>query len=331
MKPGSFGALLQAFFLQRLIRDRNASQATVAAYRDTFRLFLRFAQGRLGRPSTTFTMADFTAPLVLAFLAHLENDRDNGARTRNARLAALRAFTHFACSEDPTALPALQRVLAIPMKRHTRPVLGYLTREEVQSILDAPDDGTAAGRRDRVLFLLLYNTGARISEALGLNVGDLCLDRTPYVTLHGKGRKERAVPLWPDTARRIQRWLARRGADPADPIFVGRHGARLSRSAVARRLTRAIGVAGERCPTLRGRSVSAHTFRHTTAMHLLESGTDLAIIALWLGHESPNTTHGYLEASLPAKQRALDGVLAPRQRRQRFAASADLLAFLDAL
>ncbi len=187
MKPGSFGALLQAYFLQRLIRDRNASPATVSAYRDTFRLFLRFARTRLKSLSTPLTMSDFTAPMVLAFLEHLEKDRGNGIRTRNARLAALRAFTHYASSEDPTALPALQRILAIPLKHHARPVLGYLTKEEVQRILDVPDPATETGRRDRILFSLLYNTGARISEALGLAVGDLSLDRTPHVKLSRQG------------------------------------------------------------------------------------------------------------------------------------------------
>ena len=331
MKPQTLGMLLQSYFLQRLIRDRNVSPATVSAYRDTFRLFLRFAEGRVRRSSTTFTLSDFTAPLVLAFLTHLEQVRGNSIRTRNARLAALRAFAHYAASEDPTALPTIQRVLAIPMKHHSRPVLGYLTKEEVQAILDAPDASTAAGRRDRILFLLLYNTGARVSEAVGLVVKDLHLDRAPHVTLHGKGRKERTVPLWPTTARALRRWLAIRHADPDAALFMGRDAARLGRSGVARRLARALRSAAVHCPSLRGRRVSPHTFRHTTAMHLLESGTDLTIIALWLGHESTSTTHGYLEASLPAKQRALDGVLPPRQRRRRFVPTASLLAFLDGL
>lgn len=325
--------LLRSFFFDRLVRQRNASPATIASYRDTFRLLLRFAEEHLHRPAASLTIEDIGAPLVLAFLDHLERDRRNSIRTRNARLTAVRSFASHAGREEPVALAVAQRVLAIPAKRFARPVLGHLSREEVQAILDAPDRATWSGRRDAVLLATLYNTGARVSEVLGLDVGSLQLDRTPRVLLHGKGRKERMVPLWRSTARLLTGWIREREAMPADPLFPNRHGARLTRSGVARRLALALGCAARACPSLeKKRRISPHTFRHTTAMHLLESGTDLSVIALWLGHESLNTTHAYLEADLALKQRALARVDAPKGHRgRRFQASDSLLAFLEGL
>jgi site-specific recombinase XerD len=324
--------LLRSFFLDRLLRQRNASPATIAAYRDTFRLLLRFAEAHLHRQAASLTIEDLSAPLVLAFLDHLERDRGNTVRTRNARLAAVHSFASHAGREEPVALEGLGRVLAIPAKRFSRPVLGHLSREEMQAILDAPDRGTWSGRRDAVLFTTLYNTGARISEALALDVRSIHLDRTARVDLHGKGRKERTVPLWRSTAGVLAKWIEEQNAVPDAPLFPNRHGARLTRSGVARRLALAVGEAASGCPSLRGRAVSPHTLRHTTAMHLLESGTDISFIALWLGHESPSTTHTYLEDDLALKQRALARVDAPRARNgKRFRPSDALLAFLDRL
>jgi site-specific recombinase XerD len=324
--------LLRSFFLDRLLRQRNASPATIAAYRDTFRLLLRFAEARLHRQAASLTIEDLSAPLVLAFLDHLERDRGNTVRTRNARLAAIHSFASHAGREEPVALEGLGRVLAIPAKRFSRPVLGHLSREEMQAILDAPDRGTWSGRRDAVLFATLYNTGARISEALALDVQSIHLDRTPRVDLHGKGRKERTIPLWRATAGALTKWIDELKATPSAPIFPNRNGARLTRSGVARRLALAVGQSAKLCPSLRGRDISPHTLRHTTAMHLLESGTDISVIALWLGHESPTTTHAYLEADLALKERALARVDAPRGRNgKRFRPSDALLAFLDRL
>lgn len=324
--------LLRSFFVDRLIRQRNASPATIASYRDTFRLLLRFAEAHLHRPAAFLTIEELSAPLVLAFLDHLERDRGNTIRTRNARLAAIHSFASHAGREEPAALEGLRRVLAIPAKRFSRPVLGHLSREEMQAILDAPDHGTWSGRRDAVLFATLYNTGARISEALALDVKSIQLDRTPRVDLHGKGRKERTVPLWRTTAGALAKWIEEGKAAPSTPLFPNRRGARLTRSGVARRLALAVGRAGKVCPSLRSREVSPHTLRHTTAMHLLESGTDISVIALWLGHESPTTTHAYLEADLALKERALARIDAPRGRKgKRFRPSDALLAFLDRL
>lgn len=327
----SLAPLIQRFFLDRLIRQVNATPATIAAYRDTFRLWLRFAEELLGRSPASMVLDDFDAPHVLRFLDHLEHERGNSVRSRNARLAAIRSFAQYIAHEEPVALPAIQRILAIPRKRHPTPVLGFLSREEIQAVLDAPDASTWSGRRDRVLLLTLYNTGARVSEALGLDVKDVKLDRTPRVTIHGKGRKERTVPLWRETARALTKWVSSQQATAVAPLFINRNGCRLSRSGIASRLSLAASAASKVCPSLRRRSISPHTLRHTTAMHLLQSGTDLAVIALWLGHERPTTTHAYLEADLAMKERALAGVEAPNAAALRYKPSDRLLAFLDGL
>jgi site-specific recombinase XerD len=327
----SLAPLLRHFFLDRMVRQKNASAATIAAYRDTFRLLLRFAEERRGLAPAAMVIEDFDASLVLDFLDHLEHDRANCVRSRNARLAAIRSFARHAAREEPLSLPTLQRVLAIPWKRHSIPVLGFLSREEVRALLDAPNRATWSGRRDRALLLCLYNTGARVSEALGLDAGDLRIDGTPRLTLHGKGRKDRTVPLWRDTARTLAAWIRERCAAPAEPLFPNRHSGRLSRSGAASRLAAALREASAKLPSLRGRRVSLHTLRHTTAMHLLQSGCDLTTIALWLGHESPTTTHLYLEADLAMKERALARVDPPVAGASRFRPSDRLLAFLDQL
>lgn len=323
--------LLQDFFLRRLISQRGASGHTIASYRDTFELLLRFAEERTGRSAATFALGDVDAPVVLDFLDHLEAARGNSVRTRNARLTAIRSFMRFASLRDPVSLPVAQRVLAIPTKRFERPVLGFLSREEMQAVLDAPDRKTWSGRRDAVLLTTLYNTGARVSEILALRRVDLLVDRQASLLLHGKGRKERVVPLWPSTAKMIRQWLARsHGADVAS-VFTNRGGKPLSRSGVRQRLDRAVRRAAERCPSLARRHVSPHTIRHTTAMHLLQAGVDLTVIALLLGHEDPSTTHRYLESDLAMKDAAIRRVAAPAARTARFRPSGRVLAFLDAL
>ena len=279
----------------------------------------------------TLTLAELDAPVVLGFLDHLERDRRNSVRSRNARLAALRSFYHYAASRDPSQLPVVQRVLAIPRKRHDRPLLGFLAPAEMQAIQDATNRSTWSGRRDHVLLAVLYNTGARVSEMVGLRASDFASGPTATLHLRGKGRKERRVPLWKSTARLLSRWLTD-NAGPADrPIFPNRGRRPMTRSGVAFRLRVAVQQASAGCPSLRGRRISPHTLRHTTAMHLLQSGVDITVIALWLGHESPTTTHGYIEADLMMKKRALDKVAEPVRRRVRFSATSGLLAFLDRL
>jgi len=327
----NLGALLQDYFCQRLIAQRDASPATVASYRDTFRLLLGYVRDRTGKMPTDLRLADIDAPLVLAFLAHLERDRGNSPRTRNARLAAIRSFLHFAALQCPSSLASIQRVLAIPAKRFDRRVLSFLTRAEVTAIIEAPDRTTWTGRRDHAMLATFYNTGARISEIADARVVDLSTDRRRCLRVHGKGRKERVVPLWPSTCRILSSWLREMKPVASRPIFPTRTGGRLSRSAIEDRLANAVASAESSCATLRSRRISPHTLRHTTAMHLLQAGVDLTVIALWLGHESPATTHMYIEADLAMKKRALDKLVEPGSRTRRLAPSDAILAFLDGL
>jgi integrase/recombinase XerD len=327
----AFATLVQDYFCQRLIAQRDASQATVASYRDTFRLLLGYARDRTRKKPTELVLADIDAPLVLAFLAHLERDRGNSPRTRNARFAAIRSFLQFAALKCPASLPSIQRVLAIPMKRFDRRVLGFLTREEVTAIIDAPDCTTWTGRRDHAMLATFYNTGARVSEIADARVADLSTDRRRCLRVHGKGRKERVVPLWRSTCRLLSAWLHETRSSSDAPLFAARGGGRISRSGIEDRLASAVTTAVSSCPTLRGRRISPHTLRHTTAMHLLQSGGDVTVIALWLGHESPATTHMYIEADLAMKKRALDKLADPHSRSKRLVPSDALLAFLDGL
>lgn len=327
----SLAGLLQAFFCQHLIAQRDVSQATVRSYRDTFRLLLGYVQAQTRRKPTELTLTDIDATLVTGFLAHLERDRGNCARTRNARFAAIRSFLSFVATRCPLALPSIQDVLAVPMKRFDRPVLGFLSREEIAALLVAPDRSTWSGRRDHAMLITFYNTGARVSEITRMCAGDVTPRASPSVRIHGKGRKERVVPLWASTARVLATWMREERLVSDAPLFPNRQGTRMSRSGVEERLAAALATAAASCPSLNGRRVSPHTLRHTTAMHLLQSGVDLTVIALWLGHESPNTTHAYLEADLAMKKRALDRLHEPRARRSPATPSDQLLAFLDGL
>ena len=332
VSAGPLAPLVRGYFLDRLVQQRNVSPATLATYRDGFRLFLRFAERHLRRPAASFTVDDVDAPIILAFLDDLEHTRKNTLRSRNARLAVFRSFAHYLSTATPTVLPATRRILAIPAKRHHTPVLGFLSRDEMQAVLEAPDTQTWSGQRDRALWLALYNTGARISEALDLNVEDVQrAGGHASVTLHGKGRKQRSVPLWPRTTRLLATWLDLRGGRGPDALFINRRRERLSRSGAAHRLGLSVAQAAVRCPSLRDRHVSLHTVRHTTAMHLLQAGTDTAVIALWLGHESPTTTHAYLEADLTMKERALARVDPPKVAPGRFKPTDSMLAFLEGL
>ena len=330
----SFAMLVQRFFAEHLTHHRAVSPRTVAAYRDTFRLLLQFAERHTGKSPISLKLVDLDSKLVLAFLDHLERDRKNGARSRNARLAALRSFLKYAAHHDLSALGVIERALAVPMKRFDRPMLGFLARQEVQAILDAPDTSTWAGQRDYALFTMLYNTGARVSEIIGLRVKNMILDTAPAVHLTGKGRKQRTVPLWRSTVTVMRAWKRRMGATEdkdSAPLFPNRSGRAMSRSNVTQRLALAVAAAAEQHPQLLARSISPHTFRHTTAMHLLQSGVDMAVIALWLGHESPSTTHMYIEADLTMKERALSRLQAPAKSAARYRAPDRLMQFLQGL
>ena len=322
--------LVQDFFVRHLVAERHLSPCTISSYRDTFRLLVNYLENQIHRCASEQRLEDWDAPGILGFLDHLEKDRKCCPRTRNARLAAIHCFMKYLCRRCPESSALAQRVLAIPSKRHAQPLVGYLSVQEVQAILDTPSGSTYSGRRDRLFFQLLYNTGARVSELVALNRQDFdCTCQT--VTLHGKGRKERTVPLWPKTARQVRQWLDQLPQSPSTPVFANRFGTRVSRSGVEKRLRQTAHEAAHVCPSLRTRRVSPHVFRHTTAMHLLQSGVDITSIALWLGHASIVTTHKYIEADLEMKKKTLNHLKQPKVQPVTYQPKDRLLAFLEAL
>ena len=324
-------ALVERYFCDYLIKQRNASPETISSYRDAFRLFLQFNEQRFGRAPATLTLADFDAPQILAFLDSLEKQRHCSVRSRNARLAALRSFLQYAALQEPTALASISHSLAIPVKRFDRVPVSYLSQEEVSAVLNAPDRSSWSGHRDAVMLATMYNTGARVSEIIRLNVEDLQLGPTATVRIHGKGRKERVVPLWKDTRRQLADWLPQISTAGGDPLFPSRRSERLTRPGFRSRLKAAVATARQSCSSLRKRRVFPHLIRHSTAMHLLQSGVDITVIALWLGHESTATTHMYVEADLTMKKRAIQKITLPASKSRQYRPSDRLLAFLEAL
>jgi integrase/recombinase XerD len=315
---------LQAFFADRLIRQRGASPHTIAAYRDTMRLLLTFAQQRLAKPPSTLDLADLDASLIGAFLEHLQHERGNSVRTRNARLAAIHSLFKFAALRHPEQAALIQRVLATPPKRFDKALISYLNSAEIEALLAAPDRLTRAGRRDHALLLLAIRTGLRVSELVNLNRANVHLGASSHVDCLGKGRKHRSTPLDKQTAAVLKTWLNERGGENDDPLFPARTGARLSRDAVERLVTKHATAAGLN-------AVTPHVLRHTAAMQLLHAGVDIAVIALWLGHEQAETTQIYLHADMTIKQRALDRTTPPKTKPGRYQPSDSVLAFLEAL
>jgi len=330
--PGSpIGPLLQAFFTQHLLTHKRASPQTIASYRDSFRLLLQFVRETRGIAPTALRVPDLDVPVLLAFLEHLERDRHNGIRSRNARLAAIRSFFRFVALREPTHVGLCARVLAIPVKRADRAVVKALSRMEVEALIAGPDLTQWRGRRDQALLLTLYNTGARVSEIIALKPDQVHFGASAFVHLTGKGRKERTVPLWARTARVLRAWLRELEPRRITVAFPSARGAPLSRDGVDYILQQALTRARLHCPTLRDKRLSPHTLRHTTAMHLLQSGVDIAVIALWLGHESIETTHIYLEADLGTKERALQKLAPAGAQVPRYQADDAVLAFLATL
>ena len=327
----SLAPILEAFFTERLQQQRQASPHTIAAYRDTFRLLLGFAKRHLGKAPSDLLLADVDASLVGSFLEHLEKERGNGARTRNARLAAVRSFFRFAAAREPGHAELIQRVLAIPQKRFDRNLVSFLKVPEVEAVLAAPDHSTWLGRRDHALLLVAVRTGLRVSELTGLRVEDCVLGTGAHVRCHGKGRKERCTPLDRDTVGVLRDWIKIRGATTADFVFPSQRGGRLSTDAVARLLAKHVASATRICATLARKHVTPHVLRHTMAVHLLEAGIVREVIALWLGHEGVATTQIYLDADLAMKERALARTAPPHVGRQRFRPKDSLLAFLEGL
>lgn len=330
--PPSFAALVQAYFAEYLTQQRALSVQTIAAYRDGFVLFLNFAESRLGKSPAKMTLSDITPELIIAFLDHLERQRHNSVRSRNARLAALRSFLKFAGHRDVASLQVIERALGVPVKRFDRPMFGYLSREEILAVIGTPDESWLS-QRDHMLFLLMYNTGGRVSEIIGIKVGDVVLDEgASCVHLHGKGRKRRSVPLWRSTVKALRVWLRlNQQFEALSPLLPSRDGNAMTRSNVTKRLMLAVRMASVHQPRLTQQSISPHTIRHTTAMHLLQAGVDISMIALWLGHESPATTHHYVEADLTMKERALARLQEPEVNIKRYRAPDSLIEFLKRL
>jgi site-specific recombinase XerD len=312
MKPEpTLAALLQGFFTQRLMKQRRANAHTIASYRDTFRLLLQFAARRLRKPPSALALQEIDAPLVLAFLDDLESARRVGARTRNLRLTAIHSFCHYASFEMPSHAAQLQRILAIPAKRFTRTLVPFLRRAEVDALLAAPDQRTWSGRRDHALILLAVQTGLRLSELTGLHREDVQFGSGAHVHVIGKGRKERCTPLSKDTRAVLTAWLREPPRAPDQPVFPNARGGTLSAHGVHYLLSKHVAAAAEACLSLRTKRVSPHVLRHTTAMDLLQEGVEQRALALWLGHESVETTQMYLDADLELKQKLLDQTTPP--------------------
>lgn len=330
-KPPSFASLVQEFFTEYLVAQRAVSSRTVACYRDALMLFLDFSSHKLGKLPTSLKFTDIEPDLILAFLDHLEHERQNAVRSRNLRLTALRAFLKFAGRRDVASLHVVERALAVPMKRFDRPMLGFLTREEMIAVLGKPGESWTS-QRDHLLFAMLYNTGARVSEIIGVRISDVVLDGGACVHLHGKGRKQRSVPLWHSTVAAVRAWLRLNPALRGNAALLpNRNGNAMSRFNVVQRLGIAVARAGTQTPSILKKHVSPHILRHTTAMHLLQSGVPFNVIALWLGHESTTTTHRYVEADLAMKEKALARLEAPDIAIRRFKAPDSLMRFLQTL
>jgi integrase/recombinase XerD len=323
--------VLQAFFTDRLITQRRASSHTIASYRDTFRLLLGYAAAKTGKKPSALDIADLDAPLITAFLNHLECERGNLARTRNTRLAAIHSLFGYAAPHHPEHAAVIQRVLAIPVKRYEHTLVTWLTETEVDALLAAPNRDSWAGRRDHAILVLAVQTGLRISELIGLARADVNLGTGAHVHCIGKGRKERATPLTTLTIAVLRGWLTEHSGSPHDPLFPTRTGARLSHDAIEYRLAQHLALARQACPSLRDKHVTMHTLRHTAAMRLLEAGIDVAVIALWLGHEQLATANIYLHADMAQKERAIARVSPPGTTPGRYRPPDPLMAFLDGL
>lgn len=326
-----FPALLQAFFTDRLLHQRQASPHTIASYRDTFRLLLAFAEQRLKKAPSALEIKDLDTPFLGAFLDHLEKERGNTARSRNVRLAALHSFFHYVALHEPGHSALAQRVLAIPSKRYHRKQIHFLTRPEIEALLAAPDQSTWAGRRDRALLLVAVQTGLRVSELIGLRCEDVALGTGAHLRCTGKGRKERCTPLRREAVAALRAWLGERNGQPIDPVFPNARGHALSPEGVEYLLAKHTATARQQCPSLEKKRLTPHVLRHTAAMELLQHGVDRSVIALWLGHESMETTQVYLHADLALKEKALAKAAPLGIKLCRYRPDDKLLAFLKGL
>jgi integrase/recombinase XerD len=324
-------ALLQAFFMDRLMQQRQASPHTVSSYRDTFRLLLQYAQKRLGKAPSNLTVPELDTPLLGAFLEHLERERKNSARSRNVRLAAIHSFFRYVALHAPEHSAVAQRVLAMPSKRYIRCPIAFLTSVEVDALLAAPDLTTWSGRRDRALLILAVQTGLRAAELTSLRCENIVLGSGAHVRCQGKGRKSRCTPLRKDTVLVLRSWLRERHGQPDEPVFPTTRGTALSHDALQYMLDKHLPAARRQCPSLTRKRVTPHVLRHTLAMDLLHHGADQTVIALWLGHESPETTSIYLHADMQLKERALATTTAKNVSIPRYRPSDRVMDFLKGL
>jgi site-specific recombinase XerD len=331
MKPADFPVLLESFFTQRLIAQRKASPHTIASYRDTFRLLLHFAQKQLGKPPSQLAMEDLKAPFLGTFLNDLETHRANGARSRNLRLTAIRSFFRYAALEVPQYAALIQRVLAIPSKRQSRPLVDFLTQPELKALLAAPNRNSWLGRRDHALLLTALQTGLRLSEITNLRQSDVSLRSGAHIRCQGKGRKERCTPLAKPTVAVLVAWIKEQGKGDSEILFPSARGGSLSSDSIQYLVTKYAAVATKNCPSLSQKRVSPHVLRHTAAMELLQAGVDRALIALWLGHESVETTQIYLDADLALKEKVLAKTTPIKGKRGSYKPSDELLGFLKSL
>jgi integrase/recombinase XerD len=327
----TLSTVIQSFFTDRLVRERDASPHTIASYRDTLRLLLVFASQRTGKQPTKLTLEDLDAILISAFLDHLQRERGCSARTRNLRLTAIRSLFRYCALRYPEHAALIERVLAIPPKRHDRALVTFLTELELDALLDAPDRSTWTGRRDHALLLLAAQTGLRASELIALTPADLQLSTGAHVTTLGKGRKRRITPLTKATVAVLATWIGEGTGTNTRPLFATRTGRQLTRDALARRLTKYSAQAAERCPSLLEKNVTPHVLRHTAAMRLLHAGIDTSVIALWLGHEQIETTQVYLHADLAIKEQALAKTKPLESPPGRYRPPDALLSFLEGL
>ena len=333
LRHDPFPTLLRSFFQDWLAEQRNASLHTIRSYRDTWRLFLRFVAGRKRKEVAEIKLTDLTASEVSSFLGHAEHDRKGTIGTRNCRLAAIRSFFHFVAGKEPTAIAQCTEVVAVPIKRAPIKAPCYLEPNEVEAILAGPNRSTLEGLRDHALLSFLYNSGARIQEALDLTPEAIRFETPNCVRLYGKGRKERICPLWPETILLLKKLLERQPRGPSERIFVNRYGEPLGASGVRFKLAAYVEAAAKTVPTLRSKTVTPHSFRHATAVHLVSAGVDITVIRSWLGHVSLDTTNHYAQANLETKRKALERVGAPAQGKKlpSWKRDASVLAWLDTL
>jgi site-specific recombinase XerD len=331
MNAMTLSALVQKFFTDRLYNQMEASPHTIASYRDTFRLLLKFAGEKIGKTPTKLNVDDLDVEMIGVFLDDIENARKNSARSRNTRLAAIRSFFRFVAIHEPAYMLHCQKILGMPGKRYVRRNVAFLNTQEMQALLNAPDRSTWIGHRDHTVLTIALQTGLRASELVNLRCGDVVLETGAHVRCEGKGRKHRATPLRRETVTVIKNWLEERHGSDLDPLFPTLRGDKMSRDALEHLVKRHIKTASKSCPSLIGKRISPHVLRHTTAMDLLHHGIDQAVIALWLGHESIETTQVYIHADMKLKEKALAKMSNPSIKPGRYKPDDELLSFLENL